>query len=426
MSKEEIKQLAYESGFVKRISKKIEAVDFLALMCLESQKGSPSYNDLASRYEAIYSVSATKQAICKKVNPACVHFFQTVLGYIIKSRIYKIEIDVLKSVNGYKRILVQDSTIIKLPNRLFEVFSGVSNSHSSACNARIQGVYDILSGVFISFSIDSYKANDISIATALEVKEGDLVLRDRGYYSIQEIKRHIDEGADCIYRYKVKTILSDPKTGEIIDLYKLLKKKGSLDMEVCLKDRNHTKVRLLAMPISEELANKRRRKAKKENRGHNPSNEILKMMSWTIFITTISKEKADINKISLLYRLRWRIEIIFKSWKSHMQFSKVHNVSEPQLRVLLTARFIMIVICMHNIYSPCSHRIRLRNGRELSLLKLFKFLVENPEKMPHLLSINEKTETHKINYIDDMLNRYCCYDKRKRLNFNQIAMTALS
>jgi hypothetical protein len=34
-----------------------------------------------------------------------------------------------------------------------------------------------------------------------------------------------------------------------------------------------------------------------------------------------------------LYGLRWRIENIFKTWKSNFSFGKVHTVSEQQLRV---------------------------------------------------------------------------------------------
>lgn len=58
----------------------------------------------------------------------------------------------LRSSAKYKRILIQDSTIIKLPSRLFEIFSGVSNGHSKVCNARIQGTYDILAEQLIGVS----------------------------------------------------------------------------------------------------------------------------------------------------------------------------------------------------------------------------------------------------------------------------------
>jgi hypothetical protein len=326
----------------------------------------------------------------------------------------------------YNRVLVQDSTIIKLPGRLFKIFSGVSNAHTSVCNARIQGIYDIISGTFISFSIDPYSKNDISVAPYLEICKGDLSLRDRGYYLNSEIKRHLDVGADCIFRYKSRTMLISPESGKAIDILKLLKSQDCLDVQVCLNDNCRTKVRLVATPVCEEVANQRRMKAKKENKGHNPSNEILALMAWTIYLTTIPKEQADFTKIHEIYGLRWRIETIFKSWKSNMQFDKVHNVSEKQLRIILTARFIMIVVFMHYIYNPWLYRIRKIYKREISMFKLTKYLVKNPEKFIELVTKNDNIVILNKDKIDDVLIKYCTYDKRKRLNFNQIAMQVLA
>lgn len=426
ISKDEIKQLAYETGFTKRTSRKIEADEFLELMCLESQKGSPSYNDLASRHEAVYKKCATKQAISKKVNKSCVLFFQAVFCRIIESKFPISDIEVIRESFKYKRIIVQDSTIIKLPLRLFKTFSGVSNAHTSVCNARIQGVYDLLSRTFISFSIDSYSKNDPSVASQLELRIGDLVLRDRGYFLVSEMKRHVDEGADCIYRFKTKTTLLDPQSLESIDLIKLLKSAGNLDIQVCLNDEYRTKVRLVASPVSEEVANLRRMKAKKETDSRRPSKEVLDLMAWTIFLTTIPAEQADFRKIHKMYLLRWRIEIIFKSWKSNMNFAKVHNVSENQLRILLTARFIMIVICMHIIFTPWSGKIREKYKREISLIKLIAYLMKNPEKLLEMCSLKQNNRMSIKKSVEYALMRYCCYDKRKRLNFSQLSTIALS
>jgi IS4 transposase len=55
-------------------------------------------------------------------------------------------------------------------------------------------------------------------------------------------------------------------------------------------------------------------------------NQYLELLGWSIYITTITKEIADSTKIYKLYRLRWRIEIIFKAWKGNMNFNKIHNV----------------------------------------------------------------------------------------------------
>lgn len=248
---------------MKRIAKKIDAPDFLLLMCMESLEGSPSYNHLASRLDAVCNISASKQAFSKRVNEPCVMFFKAVLACVIKSKFSELEIDSIKSCNAYKRIIVQDSTIIHLPLRLFSFFSGVSNSHAAVCNARIQGVYDLLSGCFISFSIDPYSKNDYAAAPELDIQKGDLVLRDRGYLLIEEIKRHLDVGADCIYRHRVSVNYLDPVSGKALGILAMLKKKGSLDMEVCLNNPDRTKVRLVAEPVSPEVANKRIRDAKK-------------------------------------------------------------------------------------------------------------------------------------------------------------------
>lgn len=412
---------------MKRVPKKIEPSMFLSLMCLESQKGSPSYNDIASRFEAVHQISPSKQAIWKRTNESCVLFFQAVLAKIIESKLTKFEMEKLKINSNFKRVLIQDSTIIKLPFNLHEIFSGASNASTTVCNARIQGIYDLLSGKFIAFSIDSYIKNDVSAAPELKLQKGDLVLRDRGYFSYNEMERHIDEGAEFINRYKCKNIILHSISHKVIDLSKLLKKKKNIDMEVCLNNTPKTKVRFIATPVSEEVANNRRMKSKREMKGKNPSAELLRQMSWSIFITTIPENKADIKKIFIIYSLRWRIEIIFKTWKSYMQFDKVHNVSEHQLRALLIARFIVIVICAKNIFNPLYHKINKKYKRIISFMKLQKYLMINPEKIIELLSLkNSNVNSQKVKRLYEALIRYCTYDKRVRPNFHEIVLKALN
>ena len=410
--------MAYESGFMKRRSKKIDPPLFLAILCLSALESSPSYNDLAARFQVEYKISASKQAFWKRADASCVRFLKSILARIIIQKVNKLDSIAIKACKHYNRVIVQDSTIIKLPLRLFNVFSGVSNGHAAVCNARIQGVYDLLSGCFLSFSIDPYSKNDLSAAPELKIQKGDLILRDRGYSTHDEIRRHIKSGADCIYRHKFSSVYLDPDTHENINLVDLLVEHGELDMVVCLNDNKRTVVRLIAKPVTPEIANLRRMKAKKDMRGHNPSPEILSLMSWTIYITTIPLAQADFQRILLIYKLRWRIEIIFKIFKSHMSFSKVHNVSEQQLNILLTARFIMIVLCIHFIYQPCSLIIANIYNRQLSMIKFMHYLMLNNLQMIHILN-----QGFDLNYCINLnlhsIARYCTYDKRKRLNFNE-------
>lgn len=394
--------------------------DLLFAICNGAIQGGSSYNDLAMRIDHSTEKSVSKQAVAKKVKQQFKVFMQEVVKIILEKKLGKEKyIKVLKTLK-YKRIIVQDSTIIKLPLALYEIFSGVSNRYNKRTNARIQVIYDLLSGQFIGFSIDTYTKNDLKSAPELQIREGDLVLRDRGYLSNNEVKRHIDTGADCIYRYKSRMKLLDVETLKPIDLTKILKKNGALDLDVRLNNKEKTIVRIISSPVDKSVANERRRKTKKETRGKNPSKELLEQLDWTIFIVTIPKDKAGFSMILKLYSLRWRIEIIFKSWKSDMNFSKYNNISTIQLYVIVLARFIMAMLFVQFIFKKCRTMIYNHSKKHLSLMKTLKYLTGFPDVLVGLCHDLIDCDKKGLGPRVEKLKRYCCYDPRiKRLNFEQ-------
>ena len=413
LGEKEIEKIAINCSFMVRKSL-VSPADLLYAICCQSAQGTVSFNDLAAKMDAESCISVSRQAIAKKVNKkSALDFLKKILSLVLMSKIDKELICSLRTKCKYKRILVQDSTILALPKRLFDVFSGVSNGHTTVCNARIQCVYDLISENFINFTIDTYTKNDLKAAPELALERGDMVIRDRGYWSVSEVQRHVGIGAHCIYRYKRCTIL-DVKTGEKINLLERLKNDNKLDLMVKLADLGATIVRLIAFPVSEQIANERRRKAKKEMRS-TPSKELLELLSWSTFVTTIPETEADYDFIFKAYSLRWRIEIIFKAWKSNMEFSKIHNVSKTQLSIILFARFIMIIICIQYIYAPARKIIR-ELQKYLSVLKLVRYLMKNPGKIL-LIVLEILNFKGKINYHIQSLVKYCCYEKRKRKNF---------
>lgn len=412
LTRAEIEELAFETGFFKRHSGKIEAPDFLICFCPESLEGTVSYNDIAAKMQAETGTDASRQAFHQRMNDECLMFFEKVLEKVMASKYPFENTDEISGLNGFKRILVQDSTVIRLPLRLFEIFSGVKNAHKAVCNARIQGVYDLLSKRFVKFSIDPYSKNDLSVATEISIDTGDLLLRDRGYFSALIIKELKMKGADTISRYKHKTKIYDIESGEEINLLKHLTQYGFADMTVLIG--SEYKARILAQPVKEEIANLRRMKAKKESNSKNPSGELLALMSWTIFIVTVEDEQFTFDTALKLYGLRWRIENIFKTWKSHFSFSKIHNVSEKQLRVLLTARQIMITFIYQRLFSPLSSMIRKISNRCLSLMKFTRYIRKNVKLIFEFADIAKVSEKR-----IQALIRYCTYDQRKRANFEE-------
>jgi hypothetical protein len=411
LDRKKIRKLAFATGFCKRHSGKISAPDFVVHLCLESISGTVSYNDLAARVEARTGIAASRQAYWERTNEPCLRFFQSILEHVMLSKCDPHQIQSFKRQGRFKRILLQDSTIIKLPLRLFEVFSGVKNGHAAACNARIQGIYDLLSGRFIQFSIDPYSKNDQAAAMEIPVQPGDLILRDRGYFRIQAVEAHKRAGADSINRYKHPTALYDPATGQRINLLELLTRDGSVDMLVSAGPERTIVLRLIALPVPEETANLRRMRAKREM-NYPPSRELLKLMSWTIFLTTIAEPSVTFKEIAALYALRWRIENIFKTWKSYFNFQKVHNIPEIQLRVLLKARLIMITLSYQRLFVPLLRRLDRTSGKIVSLVKLMRYITQNLELLPKCL--NSAIPPPRI---CKTVLRYCTYEKRRRPNF---------
>jgi hypothetical protein len=418
MEEHDLELLAKQFGWQQREPRKITAAGLLSALCLESTQGEASFNDLSSRLKVPSDKKGpSRQGVSKRINAS----FLEVLEHLL-ARLISIKVDGVSSPNrdeilpGYDRILLQDSTVIKLPGWLFSHFSGVSNGHQQVCNARIQVVYDIKKMSFESFEISPYTKNDLKAAPELSLKSGDLVLRDRGYLSASEIARHRNAGAHCIYRHKTGVRYLDPQTHEPLDLLAELRKKGSLDRAVLLNDKARTPVRLVSAPVDKETAALRRRKAKKEVKGHNPSAEVLAMMDWTIFLTTVPQEDADFKTLLNLYGLRWRIEVIFKTWKSHLNFDALHWVSEVELKTILTVRLLLITEGTNILYRRCYLKVWELFNRDLCLQKFLKRLSRMPELFGMIFEAFGNPSADPLP-IWEYLERYCCYDKRTRKNF---------
>jgi len=412
-------KLAKELNFTKRTPRKIDGVNWLAAVCEECLHGSPSGNDLASQIQTISGGDPSRQAVNLRLNQAFQDILQRLLEKVMGEKIDRNESPAAETTHpfrGYRRGLVQDRTIIQLPGPLFADFSGVSNAQASVCNARIQATDNLRDSRRVGFSIDPYNKNDLTAAPELPLQQGDLVLRDRGDLVLDEIQRHRNAGADCIYRHKTGTIYLDPQTLDPIDLPALLKGQGQLDLEGLLNNEALTRVRLVTAPVDAETANLRRMKAKKETKGHHPSQAVLELMDWTIFITTIPATLAGFKEILAIYGLRWRIEIIFKAWKSHLKFPLLHRVSKLQMAILLKARLLIITACTNLVYGPLERRLLQNYDRRLSLLKFMRFLSKSPARFIRVLqSPSFCQQEHRV--FHEALVRYGCYDKRKRQNY---------
>ena len=361
--------LASVTLFKKRI-RILKPFDYLSGLFENANKAIVSYNTLAASIGQVYQKTVSKQALHQVMNTSSfLLFIQTIFNDLLLA---KIGIFKGKDASRFNKIIIQDSTIIKLPSSLFSLFSGVKNQYTQVTNARIQFSFNLKTHQIEMYELNTYSEQDVAVCHKLVVKENDLVIRDRGYHTYAELTRIQNEKAFFISRFKHISLIFDHKTGKQIDLLKVLKKsKNEQEIIVNLSSPTGPLVRLITQKVNDEIANTRRQKFKQEQKRNTPKQKTLDLMSWTIYITNIMDSDFNFKEINNYYLLRWRVEIIFKAMKSHLNLDSIHKVSENQLKFILLAKMINIILIIQIIYKPISIQISNKYQKDVSLLKLF-------------------------------------------------------
>ena len=407
-----IEELAREVEFYKIKPKKITATNLIQAFLEIIDDTTISFNKIAMKVHELTGDGPSKQAISKRVNEDFVELLKKLLQAIL-AKSSENSIPFFKMAR-YARVIIQDSTIIRLPIRLYELFSGVSNGSSVVCNARLQYAVDIKTMELIHFSIDTYSENDSVKAHELIFGQNDLVLRDRGYFFIKELERQIEADVDFILRHKANAIYRSIETNKQINLLKKLKKNRTVDQYFYLNNENKTKVRVVARPVPKEVSDQRKAKAIKESSSkYNLLPETLKLMEWDIYVTNISD--MDFETIKTLYRVRWWVEIIFKTLKSNFNLDDVHNVSKIHLYAIIYSRLIVSVVAQKFIYASYSYT--LKDDYTVSMVKLFGMIKMNYKNLiEHVKNAAVASLEQPCKNLT-MIIKYCCYAKRKRENF---------
>ena len=275
----------------------------------------------------------------------------------------------------FPRVWLQDSTNLSLPDHLAEAFPGPGNGRKkTSASLKIQAVYDLLSDSFHQFRVSGFTRTDqMAAADILQVaRKGDLVIRDLGYSAMAVFQKMLDSGIHFLSRLSARVSVYDPVTLKKLDLVELLRKNGSLDCQVLVGAHAKMPIRLVALRVPEEVANQRRRKAKQNKDGrYKPSAKFLQLLGWQLFITSVPDTVWSAKNVQDVYAMRWRIEIIFKSWKSHFNMTALPKASADTLEAFLWAE--LFAICL---FQPMFGALDLHysySNRPLSLLKMAQF-----------------------------------------------------
>lgn len=173
-------------------------------------------------------------------------------------------------------------------------------------------------------------------------------------------------------------------------------------------------VRLIALPIPEKEEEQRRRKANANKTNYTKLYKFL--LGWNLMITNITVEDCSAEEIYKLYSLRWRIESIFKMWKSYMKFDEFSNVASlEQLLITIVAKLIWVTLIHQTAIDIFVQKIELKLNREVSFFQLYNLIHEDINRyISAILNYKERE------FYEKLIIKTCLYEKRNdRQNYTQ-------
>lgn len=423
----DVEHLAWASGYYRQEAKKISGsslvLGFFNMMSL----GLNTLSAWCIEIGLIGKCAMYKSSLHERLDTRTLSFVQAILQRTMELRVkqaYAKQGNLKPGLNSLLRhfgnILLCDSTCAKLPSNLAGYFPSSYSHGEPTATLRVQTIYNYRHEQFERFKTGSFRDNDQSESNLiLEVAQpGDLVLRDLGYFVLENLRRMSNMGIFFISKFRPDTTIYAALSGEKIDLLVQLKKKKRLDIPVLLGSKEKLPLRLVAEKLPEDVARKKRQKARMDrNKKTNHSEIYYELLGWVVFVTNIDDKTLDAKQITEVYRIRWFIELIFKAWKSHFNFTKVFETQKMNYwRAHITIVLVLIRIAYWSleVYRYIKNGVAKLTDRPLSILKYFGVL--------NLLScqINAIKQIEELDILIHHFAIHATYDRRKnRQNFKE-------
>lgn len=314
--------LARETGFCQRARKLTGSVFAKSLVFSLLKRPDSTLEDFACMAEQL-GVTVTPQAFDERFGPAAAELLHDLFLQAFQRCFSSLRPALLPLLRRFHGVYLRDATLVSLPSSLAELLPGRSSLHVPAgCAAALKLVFEceVSTGSLTGCSLLAGLSNEKTAAVAHgPLPAGALVLEDMGFFSGARLQEYIDQGVYVVTRIPAWTVLFDEK-GKSIDLLKQLRKaKGfKYERQVQILHGHKLKVRLVAVRLPEEQAEKRRERVRQEarDRGRKVSVKKLQLCEWNIVVTNAPRELLSAEEACLVRRVRWQVELIFKVFKS--------------------------------------------------------------------------------------------------------------
>jgi hypothetical protein len=402
--------LGESSGFVQRQSKigGNELIQILTLGCLENGAASLSgFCQVAQDLEISLSTSGLHQ----RLSAEAVELLRQVCQLWLEQRS---DTDQGRAVLGrFGAVHIVDSSRIQLPDALAAQFAGSRNG----ATMKVQLAYEYHSGRIEAIELEAGRKPDQKCTLPQDLSApGDLVLFDLGYFSQDRFAELDNEGGYFLSRLQGQVGLYEKDDAHCqVDLLHWLKglpetvTVGERDLR--MGRRQKVPVRVVYYRLPQQVAQERRRKAKqaaKKNR-QPCSQQHLDWLDWIVFVTNVPVRLLTIEQVSIVYRLRWQIEILFKVWKQEMDWGKMGQWRLERVLCQFYARCLALLL-FHRLLE----KYQADFDWELSWQKALRTLKRKAQVLIEIVRRHFQGILSFLKRLDSDFRRFACKTKRRK------------
>lgn len=398
LGEENVENLARETGFVKR-SSLVNGKNFLDLLLSNATKGTLlSLEDLARNFEVVHGESISKQGLDERFNSEAVFFLKNILNGLLDKHLIGAQGN--GSEYHFKTCRLRDSTRFGLPEEYTSSYKGHGGATNTKSMISIQYEFDLLTGNQVDLQLTSGCRNDQqdSPRSIEDVKEGELLVRDLGYVTMKYLSGLIKKEAFFLNRLPSQINLYDPYENEMINLRKVYKKLKRynlpyLELDVLIGKKAQIPCRLVVSVCKEKAAQKRLKRTTKNTKstGCKVSEETKWRSRLNLYITNAPKDKIQAKDIYQIYRMRWQIELIFKTWKSIANINKIKKVKIKRFECILLSGLIWVLANWKIFQVANNWLLGLKDeSKTLSIWKYYKFVSAFPHKICNIIHAREQ------------------------------------
>lgn len=355
----EANHLAKVTGWQQR-ERKLNGADFVQTLLFgwwqEPEISLDGLTQVAARRGVVISSSGLNQRFTQEGS----EFLREVLHELVSQQHEVLADTPWKLVRPFSAVLLEDSSIISLPQELSEIWLGTQGTKASLkLFVRLDLCTGSLQGPELTAGRHSDKRSPLEVE---DVPVGGLSIADLGFADGTRFRALHGQSREQRRYFLTRwppRLLVQTRRKHRLDLRALAPKQVGerLEIGVVLPKAGNLPVRLLMERVPPEVAEQRRERLRREahEKDREVSEESLFWCAWSIVLTNVPRRLLSFEQVFVLLAARWQIERLFCQWKEEGQVDRWRSCDRWRILCEIYAKLCAMVIQQWLIQLGCWH-----------------------------------------------------------------------